>query len=117
MTTSNKKMKQQQLGSTTGKKKNNKVCTFENFVSEGMETIGENNYQVVNKQKGSIDNASFADGSSTNATRHLQRVMMLPSSQQRVEHQAIALLIIQNAVQLAEPSKLLPTSNKSLRGQ
>jgi hypothetical protein len=48
---------------------------------------------------------------------HLQRVMMLPSSQQRVEHQAIALLIIQNAVQLAEPSKLLPTSNKSLRGQ
>lgn len=45
----------------------------------------------------------------------LQRAMMLPSSQQRVEHQAIALLIIQNAVQLLEPSKLLPTSNKSLR--
>jgi hypothetical protein len=35
-----------------------------------METIEENNHnQVVNKQKGSIDNASFADGSSTNATR------------------------------------------------
>jgi hypothetical protein len=45
----------------------------------------------------------------------LQRAMMLPSSQQRVEHQAIALLIIQNAVQLTEPSKLLPTLNKCLR--
>lgn len=33
-------MKQQQLGGTTGKKKNNKVYTYENFVSEGMETIG-----------------------------------------------------------------------------
>jgi hypothetical protein len=118
MTTSNKKMKQQQLGSTTGKKKNNKVCTFENFVSEGMETIGETNHQVV-KQKGSIDNVSFADGSSTNATRTyhfdssskshdatVQSTKSRTSSHSTTHHS--------NAVQLTEPSKLLPTSNKSL---
>jgi len=45
MTTSNKKKQQSPTG--RGNNNNTKFCTLKNFVSEGMEVIGENNHQDI----------------------------------------------------------------------
>jgi hypothetical protein len=49
MTTSNRNKKRQEAppGGGGNNNKNKKFCTLENFVSEGMETIGEKNHQAL----------------------------------------------------------------------
>jgi hypothetical protein len=54
MTKLNKKKQQ----APPGGKKNKMLCTLENFVSEGMETIGEN-YHQANKQNDRTQNVDF----------------------------------------------------------